>query len=46
MAILSSILHGKFHGQRTLAGYTPKGPKELDKTEPAHKHTHLAFSKL
>ena len=24
---------GKFHGQRSLAGYSPWGPKELDMTE-------------
>ena len=26
-------LHGKLHGQRRLAGYSPWGPKELDTTE-------------
>ena len=36
MAIHSSI--GKFHGQRSLAGYTPWDRKESDKTE-ATQHT-------
>ena len=31
-------MSGKFHGQRSLAGYNPWGPKELDKTE---KLTHF-----
>ena len=26
------FLPGKFHGQRSLAGYSPWGPKELDTT--------------
>ena len=26
----SSILAGKAHGQRSLAGYSPQGRKELD----------------
>ena len=29
-----SILVGEFHGQRSLAGYSPWGHKELDTTEP------------
>ena len=38
----SSILPGKFHGQRNLAGYRPWGHKESDMTEWmwAHNHTH------
>ena len=28
------FLPGKFHGQRSLAGYSPRGHKELDTTEP------------
>ena len=28
------VLHGKSHGQRSLAGYSPKCHKELDTTEP------------
>jgi len=27
MATYSSIFHGKFHGQRSLAGYSPWGCK-------------------
>ena len=34
MAIHSSILAGKLHGQRSLAGYSPRGGKESDTTEP------------
>jgi len=29
----SSILDGEFHGQRSLAGYSPRGQKESDTTE-------------
>ena len=29
---------GKFHGQRTLVGYSPQGSKELDLTE--HTNTY------
>jgi len=32
-ATLSSILPGEAHGQRSLAGYGPKGHKEWDTTE-------------
>ena len=41
------FLHGKFHGQRSLAGYSPKGCKESDMTERlstyiyTHTHTHI-----
>ena len=41
MATHSSILAGKFHGQRSLAGYSPWGHKESDTTE--HTHTHTVF---
>ena len=34
------ILSGKFHGQRSLVGYSLWGCKELDMTEHAHMHTH------
>ena len=30
------FLLGKFHGQRSLVGYSPRGHKELDTTEWAH----------
>ena len=33
------FLLGKSHGQRSLAGYNPQGPKEWDTT----KHTHMQF---
>ena len=33
MATRSSILPGKFHGQRRLMGYSPWGRKESDTTE-------------
>ena len=38
----SSILLGKFHGPRSLAGCSPWGHKELNTTE----HTHLCFNHL
>ena len=28
-----ALLPGEFHGQRSLAGYSPRGRKELDTTE-------------
>ena len=34
------FLPGKFHGQRSLAGYSPWGYKELDMIECACTHTH------
>ena len=37
MATCSSPLAGKFHGQRSLADYTPWGHNESDMTE--HTHT-------
>ena len=33
MLPISVFLPGEFHGQRTLAGYSPWGCKELDTTE-------------
>ena len=36
MATQSSILPGKFHGQRSLVGYNSWGCKESDTTEHAH----------
>ena len=33
MATHSSIFAGKFHGQRSLVGYTPCGGKDSDVTE-------------
>ena len=40
MATHSSILAGKSHQQRSQAGYSPGGCKELDTTECVHTHTH------
>ena len=35
------FLPGKFHGHRSLAGYSPWGHKELDTTKAtSHTHTH------
>ena len=34
------FLPGKFHGQRSLAVYSPWGGKELDTTECMHTYTH------
>ena len=34
------FLPGKFHRQRSLAGYSPWGCKELDTAEDMHTHTH------
>ena len=33
MAIVPVFLPGESHGQRSLAGYSPWGPKELDTTK-------------
>ena len=38
MATCSSFLTGKFHRQRTLAGYSPWGHKESDATEHSTAH--------
>ena len=41
VATHSSILPGKLHRQRSLAGYSPWGHKKLDTTEwLTHTHTH------
>ena len=39
MATHSSILIGIIHGQRSLAGYSPRGLKESDTTEPLSRDT-------
>ena len=41
LAAHSSILVGKFHGQRSLMGYSPWGHKELETTKRAYTHTHI-----
>ena len=33
LLVMCFIVPGKFHGQRTLVGYSPRGHKESDKTE-------------
>ena len=38
MATTPVLLPGKSHGQRSLAGYSPWGRKELDMTERLHFH--------
>ena len=38
------FLPGKFHGQRSLAGYSPWDCKELDVTECTHVYTHTHTS--
>ena len=39
------FLPGKFHGQKSLAGYNPWGLKETDMTERTHTHTHTSVGK-
>ena len=34
------FLPGKSQGQRSLAGYSPRGRKQLDTSECTHTHTH------
>ena len=41
MATHSSILAWKFHGQRSLVGYSPRGHKELDMTEYTHIYMYM-----
>ena len=41
MATHSSILAWKFHGWRSLVGYSPRVHKELDTTEGLHFHFSL-----
>ena len=36
------LLPGKFHGQRSLVGYSPWGREELDTTEQLHFHFSLS----
>ena len=40
------FLPGESQGQRSLAGYRPKGRKESDTTErPTHTHIHTTLGK-
>ena len=39
------FLPGKFHGQKSLAGYSPWGLKELDTTEPGDLGSGFYFSR-
>ena len=40
------FLPGKFHGRRSLIGYSPWGCKELDKTERLHFQEHFTCQYL
>ena len=44
MATPSSILTGKFYGQRSLEGYSPWGQKESDTTEHSHAQSNAKVS--
>ena len=46
MAIHSSVLAGKSHGQKSLAGYSPWGHKELDTTERLSTPIYFLFNYL
>ena len=46
MAIHSSILAGKSHGQKSLAGYSPWGQEELDTAERLSTPTYFLFNYL
>ena len=37
------FLPGESHGRRSLIGYSPRGPKELDTTEQLHLLTYLCL---
>ena len=39
----SSILPGEFHGQRSQAGYSPWGRKEVETTELLTVHVHVGY---
>ena len=42
--LASVFLPGKFHGHRSLVGYSPCGLKESDMTEHAHTHIKMVFA--
>ena len=43
---LPVFLPGEFHGQRSMAGYSPWGPKELDKTKRIHTQSDCLLLKI
>ena len=43
MATHSSVLPGESHGQRSLAGYSPQGRKEVDMTGPLSTRAHVGL---
>ena len=43
MATTTVFLHGKFHGWRSLVGYSPWGHKESDTTEQLHFLSFYSF---
>ena len=40
------FLPGKFHGQRSLVGFSIQGHRDLDTTEQTHTHTHTHTHKM
>ena len=44
IGIHSNTLTGEFYGQRSLAGYSPWGPKESEMTGPFTLFTYLYWS--
>ena len=42
----SMFLPGESHGQRSLAGYSPRGHKESDTTEQLHVHLCICVSPI
>ena len=40
------FLPGKFHGLRSLVGYSPWGSKESDTTERLHVHVHVLYCRV
>ena len=44
MATTPVLLPGKFHGQRSLVGYSPWGVKESDMTECLTPHLLIYFN--
>ena len=46
MQLTPVFLPGKFHGQRSLAGYSPWGHKRSDKSERLNMHTQISSRAL